>query len=106
MNDSVSLVNSTQSLLGYVTSGNISSGRDSLVAAEVFAVVLMSVTTLVAFQANLWIVVVVLITPQLRSSLANIFVLNLCCVDLLASGLSLPMSIATFVRGADGLSKT
>ncbi|KAH9490589.1 hypothetical protein Btru_033597 [Bulinus truncatus] len=101
-----SLEGSTQNLLGNAPSVNVTSSGDPLTAAEIFAVVLMSVTTLVAFQANFWIVVVVLIHPQLRSTLSNIFVVNLCCVDLLASGVSLPMSIVTFVEGADGLDET
>ncbi|XP_059171802.1 G-protein coupled receptor 61-like [Physella acuta] len=70
---------------------------------EIFAVFIMAALVFLSFHGNLWIVIVILITPQLRASMANIFVINLCCVDLVASVTAMPMSAVTFVLGEDGL---
>lgn len=77
----------------------------SLGAVDIFAVVLMSILIIIAFQGNLWIIIAIFSTPQLRSTLANIFIVNLCIADLLASILAMPLSVASYVNGRDALNK-
>lgn len=74
-------------------------------AVEVFTVVLMAILIVFTFQGNLWILITVMATPQLRSCMTNIFVVNLCTVDLLASIVAMPLSAVTFMRGQDGLAE-
>lgn len=93
----VSALDNTNQLLGNQTSTQ---------PTEIFAVFMMALLIFLSFHGNLWIVLVILMTPQLRASMANIFVINLCCVDLVASVTAMPMSAMTFVLGADGLGPT
>lgn len=96
----------TQSALQLNTSLAVSAGdHSSIPALDVFAVVLMSVIIVVAVHGNIFIIVVIFINPQLRSSLANIFIVNLCTVDLLASVVASPLSVITFLHGHDALKR-
>ncbi|CAG5130808.1 unnamed protein product [Candidula unifasciata] len=77
----------------------------SPMTVEVFAVVLMAILIVFTFQGNLWIIITIMATDRLRSSLANILVINVCTIDLLASIVVLPLSALTFLRGLDTLAK-
>ena len=68
------------------------------------SLVLLSLLILVTFHGNVWVVLAILMRPHLRGAMANIFILNLCCVDLLASTISMPLSLVTFVGGQHALS--
>lgn len=88
------------------TVAHLTMDHDHLRDFEILAVVLMSVIIFVAFHGNLFIIIVILINPQLRASMANLFIINLCIVDLLAAALAIPLSLVTFVQGEQALEKT
>lgn len=88
------------------TVAHLTMDQDHLRDFEILAVVLMSVIIFVAFHGNLFIIIVILINPQLRASMANLFIINLCIVDLLAAALAIPLSLVTFVQGEQALEKT
>lgn len=62
-------------------------------------VVLMTVVTALALFTNLAIVLIVIKISQLRYTLTNVFVINLCVADILGALIILPICIIVFVEG-------
>lgn len=58
---------------------------------------LMAIVNLTAVTSNALVLTAILRSPQLRNSLTNVFVVNLCLVDLLGSLFVLPISAASFI---------
>ncbi|RUS86017.1 hypothetical protein EGW08_006229 [Elysia chlorotica] len=56
------------------------------------SVALLALLIVVTFHGNLWVVLAILTRPHLRGAMANMFTVSLCCVDLLASTVTLPLS--------------
>ncbi|XP_046334744.1 probable G-protein coupled receptor [Haliotis rufescens] len=82
------------------------SGVQTPGATIAVSVTAMCIVNIVAFVGNLSNLIVILKCAHLRHTLTNLFVLNLCSVDLLASILVLPVSIATFIKGGWPLDTT
>ncbi|XP_046580827.1 probable G-protein coupled receptor [Haliotis rubra] len=91
--------------MSYLSTGtdmNVSDNYSDLYipgATRAVSVTAMCIVNVVAFVGNLSNIIVILKCSQLRHTLTNLFVLNLCSVDLLASVLVLPMSIVSFIKG-------
>ncbi|GFO15614.1 D(1a) dopamine receptor [Plakobranchus ocellatus] len=82
-----------------------SEDEENLAATVKYAsVFFMSMLILITFHGNVWVIAAIFIKPHLRGAVANIFTLNLCCVDLLASTVSMPLSVITFAGGSQALS--
>lgn len=62
---------------------------------DVIGAACMSVVTLTSVLANAVLLVVLLRTPSLRFQLSNVFVINLCVIDLLSAVLVQPVFVAS-----------
>ena len=85
--------------------GNQVQDGDQLPAmTTIVSVVLLSLLIVITFLGNIWVALVILTRPHLRGALANIFTVSLCCVDLLASTVTMPLSLVTLAGGQHVLS--
>ncbi len=81
-----------------VSTSYFGSVQDREIRLWYIAVVLvMVIIECIALFGNVIVMVVILKTPQLRTQLTYLFVLNLCVVDLLATLFVIPFSIAAYV---------
>ncbi|GFR82923.1 dopamine receptor 4, partial [Elysia marginata] len=88
-----------------VEAGDGSHHDELPVIARSVSVAALSVLILLSFHGNMWVVLAILLRPHLRGAMANIFTVSLCCVDLLASTVSMPLSLLTLAAGPRAISE-
>jgi len=76
-----------------VTSLEETTNEKSSSSSDTVAAVAKCVLTVVAIVGNLAILVAIVRSPSLRVQLTNLFIINLCVVDLVAASLVMPMSL-------------
>ncbi|XP_013391655.1 uncharacterized protein LOC106159800 [Lingula anatina] len=78
---------------------NSTDGRDQSLT-EAGGLIAMVLITILGAVGNTCLVVIILVSKNLRKNLTHAYVLNLACIDGLASILLLPLAAVTFSRGS------